>query len=492
MLATRTIDAHAVTAGGDEGRHGLMLAAVPLVLVVQACQGTADLRNTDSFATAYSGGAYVEAATMLGGETGLEYDEENLLTSLHVGTALRAAGRFQASQQAFDRAEEQLLWKSDEIASVEDLIEAGFTLVGNDLMQSYQGTIYDGVLVNTFKAMNAAAANDAERARVELNRADQRQANAIDQLAVKIRALGAQDAETKQQGAEHQAAVDRSLGEVMDPDGDIAKRLAAVQGLGEYRDLRNPFTDWLHGAFRLATGEPNRASDLFRNAAVLDGRQNAHVLADLVEAEQAANSTGTGNGRVWIVHEDGTGPKFEEFKLVYPVYTPNGLLTAAIALPEFVPGRPTVGRLRVQAGGQEQLTEVLLSVDRYAATEFRAGYDAVVAKAVASSVIRVILQGVVQNEMKDQGTVGLLVGLLAPVVSAATTQADTRSWTALPHSVGIASMGRPADGRLTITTLGGGAVADIALPPGRFVLVTVKTIAAGAPPAVYAAAFGDG
>ena len=55
MPATKTIDAHAVTAGADEGRHGWMLAAVPLVLVVQACQGTADLRNTDSFATAYAG-----------------------------------------------------------------------------------------------------------------------------------------------------------------------------------------------------------------------------------------------------------------------------------------------------------------------------------------------------------------------------------------------------------------------------------------------------
>ena len=468
------------------GMAGMVLAAVAL----QGCQGTADLRDTGTFAGAYAQGSYAEAAAMLGGPGGLEYDAENLLTSLHVGSALRADGRFGASIEALDRAEAKLLWKSDEIASLGDLLEAGFTLVGNDLMRAYQGTIYDGVLVNTYKAMSAVADGDTDRARVELNRADQRQENAVDQLAVKVQALGAPDPETEAHREQYADAVGQSMGDVMAPDGDIAKRLAAVRGMGEYRDLRNPFTDWLHGAFRLATGEPNRASDLFRNAAVLDGRRNPHVLADLVLAEAAAGATTNTGSRVWIVHEDGVGPSLEEFKLVYPVYTPNGVLTAAIAIPEFVPGAAAIGRLRVQADGGIVTTDTLLDVDRYAVTEFRAGYDAVVAKAVASSVIRMILQGVVQNEMKDEGAIGQLVGLLAPVISAATTQADTRSWTALPHAIGIASLERPADGVLAISTLGGTPVASVALPPGRFVLVTIKTVGRGAPAAVHAAAFG--
>ena len=466
--------------------------AVLALAALSGCQGTADLRSTETFAGAYGSGAYAEAAAVLGGPGGLDYDAENLLTSLHVGSALRAGGRFGASTEAFDRAEAQLLWKSDEIASAADLVEAGFTLVGNELMRSYEGTIYDGVLVNTFKAMNAVSAGDPGRARVELNRADQRQVNAVDQLAAKVQALGAPDPETEAHAAAHGDAVEQSMGSVMDPGGDVAKRLAAVREMGEYRDLRNPFTDWLHGIFRMATGEPNRASDLFRNAAVLDGQRNPHVLADLVLAEAAAEGTGGAAPRVWVVHEDGTGPRFEEFKLVIPVYTENGVLTAAMAIPEFVRGGGAVGRLRLAAGGREHVTETLLDVDRYAATEFRAGYDAVVAKAVASGVIRLILQGAIQNEMKDEGAVGQLVGLLAPIVSAATTQADTRSWTALPHTVGVAGMERPADGVLRIATLGGTPVAEVALPPGRFVLVTVKTVAPGAPPAVHAAAFGEG
>ena len=61
-----------------------------------------------------------------------------------------------------------------------------------------------------------------------------------------------------------------------------------MESLGEYRGLGNPFTDWLHGVFRLATGEANRASNLLRDAVAVDGRRNRHALAGFVVAERIA------------------------------------------------------------------------------------------------------------------------------------------------------------------------------------------------------------
>ena len=72
-------------------------------------QGRRISTESANFQSPYSQGDYAGAAVMLGGEDGLDYDEENLLTSLQVGAALRAAGTFDASQTAFDRAESQLL-----------------------------------------------------------------------------------------------------------------------------------------------------------------------------------------------------------------------------------------------------------------------------------------------------------------------------------------------------------------------------------------------
>lgn len=456
-----------------------------VVLSVCGCAGRADIRSGQEFIGPYAQGDYMAAAATLGGDNALDYDVENLLTSLQVGLALRAAGSFESSQVAFDRAESQLLWKSNRINSLEDLLGAGLTVVGNDLMRPYRGNIYDGVLINTYKAINALHVGDEDRARVELNRADQRQGNAVEQLAVKVQALGAKDSEETAQSEN----VNRTLDDVMKPDGAVAQRLAAVEALGEYRDLRNPFTDWLHGAFRLATGESNRASDLFRNAVALDGRQNRYALEDLIVAEEAAGSLGAVPARIWIVHEDGVGPHLEEFRYQFNVITPSGPIFSAIALPEFVTGTPAVGAVGIRADGVDYRTQTLLAVDRYAATEFRAGYNAVVGKAIASAVVKTLAQVAVNAAVEDQSTIVKLLGAIANVGISATTRADTRMWHVLPHSIGVASLPRPADGRLLIA-VGSGAAVDLTLPSTLFALVTVKTVSAGAPPAIHVAPLG--
>ena len=469
---------------GPPPRAATALAAAVAAALLWGCAGFSDIQQTDAFLERYAAGDYDAASAAIGGATGLDYPQDQLLSSLHAAMSLRASGRFPASQTAFDRAESQLLWKSDSITGVEDLLAAGLTLVGNDLMVSYRGTIYEGVMVNTYKAANALMIGDTARARVELNRANQRQGNAVDQLAAKVQALRTQEDEE-----EYRESIDRSLDEAMDPDGPAARRLRAVESLGAYRDLRNPFTDWLHGAFRLATGEANRASDLFRNAAALDGRRNRHVLADLVMAEQAAGGADAVGDHVWVVHEDGTGPLLEQFRFDLPIFLDrNRFLLVSLAVPDLRPGKPASAPLRVRAGGQEYRTETLLDVDRYAATEFRAGYDAVVGKAVAGAVIRTLLQVAIQNETRDTGVLGDIIGVVAPVASAAVTQADTRIWRALPHSIGIASLPRPSDGRLRVAA--GGAEVDVALPAGRFVMVQVKTIVRNAPPAVHVNSIG--
>ena len=463
------------------------------VFLLSGCAGMTDIDEAHDFMALYSQGDYLAAAGTLGGETALDYDEKNLLTSLQVGTALRAAGEYRTAQTAFDRAESELLWKSDEIASVDDLLSAGLTLVTNDLARPYQGNILDGILVNTFKAMNAVHLGDMDRARIELNRAEQRQANAVEQLAVKVRALGEGDPGEEEGRETYAREVDGALAEIRRPDSPVAKRLAAVEALGEYRGLRNPFTDWLHGVFRMAAGETNRASDLFRDAAVLDGRNNRHVLTDLLQAETAVGSLAEAPERVWIVHEDGTGPTLNEFRFEFPVPVPDGAVLVGIALPEFVEGTPAVGTLAIDADGRSHRTAPLLDVDRYAATEFRAGYDAMAGKAVASAVVRAVLQVAARKAAKEEG--GTLFGAIVEVASiigtSMLTRADTRTWLSLPKSIGIASLPRPSDDRLLITTSDGQAVYDDALPAGRFVLVTVKTVRRGTLPTVRVAAFGE-
>ena len=276
---------------------------------------------------------------------------------------------------------------------------------------------------------------------MELNRAEQRQTNAVEQLAVKVQAIGTNAAAEAENREAQEQQIDGALAEAMKPDSPVGQRLAAVEALGEYGDLRNPFTDWLHGVFRLATGDLNRASNLFRDAAVLEGRRNQFVLSDLLVAENSVGSVAGVPDRVWIIHEDGIGPYLDEFRFDFPVVTTDNVIVASIALPEFVPGTPALESLVVSADGQDYGTEPLLDVDRYAATEFRAGYNAVVGKAIASTIIRTVLQGVVQKEAQEQGgLLGKLVKIGTDIAAVTLIRADTRIWHSLPKSIDVASL----------------------------------------------------
>ena len=104
--------------------------------------------------------------------------------------------------------------------------------------------------------------------------------------------------------------------------------------------------------------------------------------------------------------------------------SPDGFIYAGIAVPEFVTGTPGVGSLSVEAGGARFHTEPLLNVDRYAATEFEAGYDAIIGKAVASAVIKVIAQIAAKQaaEQMDDPILGLLFDIGTTAFAAATTR----------------------------------------------------------------------
>ena len=458
------------------------LAMLVSLAALTGCVGVADVQQTVEFMEHYRAGEFAAASNLIGGPTGLDYQADNLLTSLHVGMALRNEQRHDAARVAFDRAEGQLLWKSDEVASVEDVLGVGLSLIASDLALSYHGNIYEGVLVNTYKALGALAAGDPDRARVELNRAAQRQDNAVDQLAVKVSALTANEDEDAQQ--QHQEEIDEAVAEVMDPDGPVARRLDAVDSLGQYQGLRNPFTDWLHGVFRLATGEANRASNLLRDAVVVDGRRNRHLLADFAAAERIAQGGKAESDRVWVIHEDGLGPRLDEFRFDIFVPTEHGLIAVGTALPTLYGGTPAYGSLTVRADGRSTETEPVLHLDRYVATEFRAGYDGVVFKAVAAAVIRVLVQAELQKGSDSSGFFGALAKVVVPAAATIVTQADTRIWRALPHTIGIASLPRPADDILRIGAAGAPGIGEVSLPPGRFVIVTVTTTRPGAPPAL--------
>ena len=306
---------------------------------------------------------------------------------------------------------------------------------------------------------------------------------------------GAQGGKTTRRprtAARTQSDINQTYRDATKPGSEIGQRIAAVRGLGKYRDLRNPFTDWLHGAFRLATGEPNRASDLLRNAVVLDGERNRYVRDDFRVAEEAAAGVSGGiPRRVWIVHEDGIGPRLDEFRYDLPVFAPSGFIYSGIALPEFVTGTSR-RRLALRRGRRRVVPH------RAAARRRPLRGDRVRGRLRRHRRQGDRLRGGEGGRPDRRAAGGRADGRpdlrpascrsARPRSLMATTQADTRMWRALPKSINVASLPWPEDGRVRISAGTGFEIADIALPDAPFVLITVKTVSAGAPAAVHVAA----
>ncbi len=462
-----------------------------LLLTITGCAGIADLRKVDAFSQSYSTGDYAAAITSVGGETGLDYKEDNLLLALNVGSAQFADGQFEESMESFDWAEGQLLWKADKVDSVEEVGRAIGTFLTSDLAAKYTGNIYEGTLINTYKALNAIHRGDLAGARVEFNRADVRQDNAVFQLKAKVARLDGKDAQqggskdkenakTKQQYSKEIAS---GASDAIKPDTELGKRLAAVNSFKKYKGLRNPLTDYLHGIFRLVTGDPNKASDLLRNAAVLTD-ENPYIIADLKLAEKVASQAdGTIAPRVWVIYEDGIGPDLTTFRIDLPTYlVSNNLLYAGVAIPEFVPGKATNGNLKITVDGAQIVTKTVLDTDSLVATEFATTYARVVTKAITSALVKAIITHEINEQAEGQGLFGLITKVATTVAQIASTQADTRIWRALPHTVGVASMPYPQDG-IIVTQIGDGQTQEINLNDygydGKHVMITAKAVTDG-------------
>ena len=352
-----------------------------LILGVSGCQ------NYDSFVSLYNQGAYLQASESLGGEKALDQDSD-LLTGLYLGSAFRAQGLFNASTQAFDQAEQHLLWKHDGIQNLSDLIDSGIGFFISEAATSYQGQIYEGVLLNTYKALNHLQSHNFDQARIEFNRATQRQENAVTQLQEKLDALEQTDT-----SPQDQEILDHSHAEILEQNPTLQTRLQAIQSLTTQKNLRNPFTDYWHGIFRLIDNDSNRASDLLRNATVLS--QNSYVLEDFALAERSASSSLPPDfQRLWVLYEDGTGPYLTAYDVGYDLFSfeLEEYLFVSFSVPEFNHGFPAWDTLTIHSHDQTYHTQTLLDLNQYAQTEFDLAYPTILKKAIASSVFKTLAQ----------------------------------------------------------------------------------------------------
>jgi hypothetical protein len=165
------------------------LANIFLFLTIMLTSGCASMthkKELSSFNSLYSSGQYIEAANMELKEKGdKKADPSDLLHSLQGAAALRYARQYNQSSLLFDESEDIIKYHNEQLM-ISDAGSATASVLLNDAVLDYRGAEYDGVMVNTYKALNFWQAGKRDLARIEFNRALDRQRRAKERFAAMI------------------------------------------------------------------------------------------------------------------------------------------------------------------------------------------------------------------------------------------------------------------------------------------------------------------
>lgn len=447
--------------------RALRALALLLPLALAACVPQPDRGTVHGFRQSVAQGNFLAATNMGAGLAGVGANGRGteLLWSMNAGAAALHAQEHARAVALLDGAEE-MMRAAD---------EASF-----NWGRTYRFGTYDAVMVNAYKAFAMLGRGDAENARVELNRLEERQARTVQRFRNEISAAMAD--------AERQQAQDPSRSQALrNAQGtpEVREQLQALDRWRSYQPFVNPAGTYLRALFLLNSGAPGdaeQARTAFERVAGIAGNP-AVVAQDLALARQAAQGR-RGPPQVWVIFENGQSPLFEQlnFTVPMPVFMHGGVTIrpVTVSMPRMVFQPGAYSAIEMRAGNQRATTVTVASIEGVMASEFRARYDALLAAAVFEAIAKAAGISLVGAATQQASPMLAILADIAATAAANVTQSDTRSWVMLPREFQAARLPVPANGRLELRALGGPAE-TVQLPSGRSSVVLVKAQTPGSP-----------
>jgi len=410
--------------------------------------------------------------------------KDMIVWHLEEGATLRALGKYQESNQAFDQAQERMDYYAQK-AKV-SISEETAAFLSNQANLPYEGRSYDGIMLNTYEALNYLALGQPERARPALIRAYQWQQEAVAENAKRIENAQKQVEESK----------DKKYIEMAEQDPKVQSQIQGstkdLNGLSIYADYVNPFTVYMDGLFFLADATDNsdleRAHKSFERVAGFNGTDE-YIKRDFSLVDERMNNKPM-SPTTFVIFETGCAPIRDQIRIDIPIIVTYVSYVGA-AFPtlqlqgDFQPG------LNVAANGATYATHEVASMDGIIAQDFKNELPVIIAKTIASSVAKGVAAYFANQAVGQQSDWG---GFLMQVATAAYQMsvniADTRTWTTLPKQFQICCFPTPPDGKIEVMTPTGARVMVTLIPAnqgksGVFAnglnVVYVKSIAIGTP-----------
>ncbi len=249
-------------------RHAVHIIVVFVCMtIVSGCATTT--RNTqEKVASLYTQGQYEEASKSI------ENKSHKMPMVLDGANVMFMAGKYEQAVSLLDEAE--LACKDDD---TEHTLVAAGKFIGEALFNrefmDYEPRTCDRVLINTYKGLAQMALLDQQRARVEFNRAYDRQRRAVEEFAKEIAAEQERLAEEQKTATPKERPSDLDFARTKESCAALVQdNMPEMKEWQAYPDFVNPYTTYLAGLFFALNGE--MASD-FSKASTLLRRVDAMV-----------------------------------------------------------------------------------------------------------------------------------------------------------------------------------------------------------------------
>jgi len=398
---------------------------------------------------------------------------EDLMWALQAGTVERIRGNYAASSELFDKSEEMMIYYDYQNRLTDGI---GATIV-NDNALPYRGEEYDGIMVNTYKAINFMIEGKQELARVEFNRALDRQRRAKIKFSEEIQKL--EERMAKQGKKENELAGQSAMNPAVQKA--ISSKYPGIYNYEVYPDFVNPFSTYLAGIYFNLIGEHSKAIDLLKESYGMVSN-NKYIAEDFRETEEILSGNGSLENTVWVIFENGLGPVREEIRIDLPLFiATNRIKYVGIALPKLALRDKACQYLTIEADGREYQTELVADMDKVVQTEFSKDYKGILTRAIVSATAKAVAQYVVEQQGSDAATIA---SIAAAIYSFATTAADVRIWTTLPKEFQTARFEKPEDSKVVIKPGGSQASVSVDIPSCNNAIVYVRIVTQGMNPKI--------
>lgn len=389
-------------------------------------------------------------------------DSEDLLWAMQLGVLERTRRNYTESTEYFDKAEEMLKYFDYQNKTLDSVA----AIAVSDNVIPYLGEEYDGIMVNTYKALNFMSLRKDELARVEFNRAMFRQTRAKEKFA---EALQRVKNEIARQKGNQKTLVKKSV-ENPKVNNLIAKRYPGLYQFEAYPDFVNPFATYMAGVYFNLVGDHSKAVTLLKESYGMVS-DNGYIAEDFAVTEQILDGQAQLKDTVWVVFENGLGPVRKEFRIDLPLFIVTSKVKyVGIALPKLVFRKEAYPYLLVQTSNDSCRTQLVADMDRVVQTEFKEDFKGILTRAIISATAK----AVAQYALEEGGSSELqMASIVVAVFSFATTAADVRIWTTLPKNFQVARLPIPDDRQITISAPGW-TLFNVNIPSCRNAVIYVK------------------